>query len=98
MRPLLWFIDRDKVCKLNRCIYGLKQSANQWYTLFAQFLTSKDFTASHEDHCLFINNKFKWYILLYSYDIAMYSADTPHQTTVIQDLTMAFQISDLGEA
>jgi len=49
MRPPRGFSDRDKVWKLNRCIYGLKQSANKWYALFAKFLTSKDFTTSHQD-------------------------------------------------
>jgi len=31
-------------------------------------------------------------------DIAIYSADTPHLTTLIKDLKTAFEISDLGEA
>jgi len=45
LRPPPGFSDGDKVWKLNGCIYGLKQSANEWYALFAKFLTSKDFTA-----------------------------------------------------
>jgi len=71
---------------------------NEWYARFAKFLTSKDFTASHQDPCMFIHNKFDCYISLYVDHIAIYSADTPHLTTLIKDLKTAFEISDLGEA
>jgi len=98
MLPPPGFSDGDKVWKLNRCIYGLKQSANEWYALFPKFLTSKDFTASHQDPCRFIHNKFECYISLYVDDIAIYSADRPHLTTRIKVLKTAFEISDIGEA
>jgi len=98
MRPPPGFSDEDNVWKLNRCIYGLKQSANEWYALFAKFLTSTEFTASHQDPCRFIHNEFDCYISLYVDDIAIYSADTPHLTTLIEDLKTAFEISDRWEA
>ena len=98
LQPPLGYSDGDKVWKLNRCIYELKQSPNEWYALFAKFLTSKDFTASHQDPCMFIHNKFNCYISLYVDDIAIYSAGTSHLTTLIKDLKTAFEISDLGEA
>jgi len=47
---------------------------------------------------MFIHNKFESYISLYVDDIAIYLADTPHLTTLIKDLKMAVEISDLGEA
>jgi len=68
------------------------------YALFAKFFISQDFTASHQDPCMFIHNKFECYKSLYVEDIAIYSADTPHLTTLIKDLKTAFKISDLGEA
>jgi len=92
------FSDGDKVWKLNGCIYGLKQSANKWYALFARFLTSTDFTASYQDPCMFIHTKFECYISLYVDDLAIYSAITPHLTTLIKDLKKALEISDFGEA
>jgi len=47
---------------------------------------------------MFIHKRFNCYISLYVDDIAIYSAGTPHLTTLIKDLKMAFEISDLGEA
>jgi len=98
MRRPPGFSDGDKVSKLNQCIFGLKQSANKWYALFAKFLTSKDFTASHQDRCRFIHKDFDYYISLCVDDIVIYSAGTPHLTTLIKDLKTAFEISHLGEA
>jgi len=97
MRLRPGFSEGDKVWKLNRCIYGLKHSANEGYAIFAKLLTSKDFTVSHQDPCMFIHNKFECYISLYVDDIAIYSADTPHLTTLIKDLQTAYEISDLRD-
>jgi len=47
---------------------------------------------------MFIHNEFDCYISLDVDDIAIYSANTPHLTTLIKDLKTAFEISDLGEA
>jgi len=44
---------------------------------------------------MFIYNKLDCYISLYVDDIAIYSASTPHLTTLLKDLKMAFEISDL---
>jgi len=97
MRPPPGFSDGDKVWKPNRYINGLKQSANEWYALFAKFLTSKDFTASHQDPCMFIHSKFEYSISLYVYAIAIYSADTPHLTTLINDLKTAYEARTSGK-
>ena len=47
---------------------------------------------------MFFHDKFDCYISLYVDDIAIYSASTPHLTTLIKDLKTAFEISDLEEA
>ena len=43
-----------KVCKLNRSIYGLKQSSRQWYWKFHNEITLCDFTMIDEDHCVYV--------------------------------------------
>ena len=98
MRPLPGFSNDDKVWKLKRCLYGLKQSANEWYALFARFLTSKGFTTSSLDPCMFVHNKHDIFLSVYVDDIAIYSANTPHAISLIEDLKIAFEITDLGEA
>ena len=97
MPPPPGFGDGDKVWKLNRCIYGLKQSVNEWYALFAKFLICKNFTASHQDPCMFIHNEYDCYISLYVNDIAIYSADTPHLTVLINDLKRHLRFRTSGK-
>ena len=41
------------VFRLNRSIYGLKQTTNNWYKELANFILRQGFTRSKNDHCLF---------------------------------------------
>ena len=41
------------VCKLNKSLYGLKQSPRQWYKRFDQFMIGQNYTRSNFDHCVY---------------------------------------------
>ena len=41
------------VCKLNRSLYGLKQTSRQWYKKFDAFMLKHGYKRSHADHCLY---------------------------------------------
>ena len=56
---------RDKVCKLNKAIYGLKQSARQWYQKFTNLMLKNNFTQSYKDSCLFIHKKIKLIVAIF---------------------------------
>lgn len=43
-----------KVCKLQKSLYGLKQSTRQWYSKMHEFLLELGFTSSKLDPCLYI--------------------------------------------
>ena len=47
---------------------------------------------------MFVHTKHDIYISVYVDDIAIHAGDTPHATTLIEDLKTAFEITDLGEA
>ena len=44
----------DKVCRLKKSIYGLKQASRQWYLKFHHAITSYGFVMMHEDHCVYL--------------------------------------------
>lgn len=50
----------NKVCKLNRSIYGLKQSSRQWY--FKDHIIVID-----EDHCVYVKRSNKKFVILFLY-------------------------------
>jgi Reverse transcriptase (RNA-dependent DNA polymerase) len=59
------------VCKLNKVIYGLKQSPRAWYGKLSNYLISCDFKVTNADHSLFpkIYKNYTTIILVYLDDI-----------------------------
>ena len=45
------------VCKLNKSLYGLKQSPRCWNKAFREYMDSINFTQSTADPCIFIKNR-----------------------------------------
>ena len=47
-------VQEDKVCRLKRSIYDLKQSSRSWYFRFYEAITSFGFAMISEDHCVYV--------------------------------------------
>lgn len=46
--------DGNKVCKLNKAIYGLKQAARCWFEIFESALQNFGFRSLEVDRCIYI--------------------------------------------
>jgi Reverse transcriptase (RNA-dependent DNA polymerase) len=59
------------VCRLNKLIYGLKQSARVWYEKLSSYLIFYIFLTSNVNHSLFckINENFTIMVLVHADDI-----------------------------
>ena len=60
---------RGKVWKLNKTLYGLKQTGKNWYKQLTNVITSKDFEFQQldDDKCLFMRRKGTEITILFIY-------------------------------
>ena len=91
----------DWVCKLNKSLYGLKQSPRQWYKRFDQFMIGQNYTRSNFDHCVYFRKLHDGsfiYLLLYVDDMLIASRNQGEICSLKAQLSKEFEMKDLGEA
>ncbi|GAU31183.1 hypothetical protein TSUD_316080 [Trifolium subterraneum] len=95
------FEDRfgSNVCKLNKSLYGLKQSPRAWFEKFTQSMKKQGYIQGQTDHTLF--TKFSQdgkiaVLIVYVDDIVLTGNDTDEMGRVKEKLAVDFEIKDLG--
>lgn len=88
------------VCKLRKCLYGLKQASRAWYEKIHQALTDLGFKALSADTCLYLRWRGSTYtiIALYVDDLLIASNSIQAVNILKRDLSLRFSMKDLGEA
>ena len=91
---------KQKVCKLNRSIYGLKQASRSWNIRFDMMVISYGFDRNVDEPCVYkkINKGKEAFLVLYVDDILLIGNDVGYLTDVKTWLAVQFQMKDLGEA
>jgi Reverse transcriptase (RNA-dependent DNA polymerase) len=89
--------DKNLACKLNKSIYGLKQSLREWYAKLRSALVSFKFKVSNSDHSMFFkhNTQSTIIVLIYVDDIIITGNDTNEIYNVKKFLQRKFDIKDL---
>jgi len=91
--------DSDTVCRLNKAIYGLRQSGRQWYIELDQSLRSAGLTLINADPCVFIDSVDQMtFVLIYVDDILVVSNNRDREKQIKEKLSKSFKIKNLGEA
>jgi len=89
----------NKVCKLQKSLYGLKQASRQWHFKLAGFLKSHGYTQSKHDYSLFLKNSDSHLtiVVVYVDDILLIASNPTEIQLLKQYLDSTFGIKDLGQ-
>ncbi|KAL0540051.1 hypothetical protein IC582_024279 [Cucumis melo] len=90
----------QKVCKLQKSIYGLKQASRSWNIRFDTVIKSYGFEQNVDEPCVYkrIINSIVAFLVLYVDDILLIENDVGHLTDIKKWLATQFQMKDLGNA
>ncbi|KAJ9541685.1 hypothetical protein OSB04_028191 [Centaurea solstitialis] len=90
----------NKVCKLLKSIYGLKQASRSWNLHFDERIKEFGFTKSEFEPCVYtkFSGSIATFLVLYVDDILLIGNDVPTLQSVKSWLSKCFQMKDLGEA
>ena len=91
----------NKILKLNRSLYGLKQSPKNWNENFSEKLKANGFEVSESDNCLFkkkIQNDEEVSIILYVDDMLIISPNLNQINSIKNLISKHYEIKDLGRA
>ena len=86
------------VCRLNRSIYGLKQSPRCWNNTLDTYLKQLGFSQSSSDPCLYTSMKGELFVIaVYVDDIVLACKSLKRIEVIKKSLSERFQMHDLGE-
>ena len=90
----------DKVCKLQRSIYGLVQASRSWNILFDEMIKAFGFIQVFEESCIYkkVSGSSIAFLMLYVDDILLIRNDTEFLDSIKGYLNKNFSMEDLGEA
>ncbi len=92
---------QNKVCKLRKSLYGLKQSPRQWYAKIHEFFVRDlKFESSSNDPCLYTRHKSSTLLFIALYvDDLLIAGNSNHEIKEIKKkLSEHFEMKDLGAA
>lgn len=86
------------ICKLNKSLYGLKNSPKNWNNKFDELMKSQGFRRSENDYCLYVKifKNAKTFVLLYVDDLLLAGTDQNSVEILKQVLNSNFKMKDLG--
>ena len=89
----------DKVCRLKKSLYGLKQSPRAWFERFGKVIRRYGYTQSQADHTMFYRHSETGklaILIVYVDDIILTGDDAREIETLKGRLATEFEIKNLG--
>lgn len=88
----------NRVCKLHRAIYGLKQSGRVWNIKLENALKSFGLHKSKMDSCVYFNTNKDLILAIYVDDILLFWKRSEELRSLKEMLSSQFKMNDMGEA
>lgn len=91
--------EENKVCRLNKPLYGLKQAERNWYQTLDNYLTTIGLERSPINPCVYASNanNASLILLVYVDDILIVAKDLGKLEEVKKLIRKKFKINDLGK-
>jgi len=89
----------DRVCKLEKSLYGLRESPRAWYKCFDSYLRNLGFKKSESDYCLYMmsDQDDTIYVIIFVDDLLMCDKNEKKLENIKSKLSNKFAMKDLGE-
>ena len=90
----------NKMCKLQRSIYGLVQASRSWNIRFVKVIKAYGFIQTYGEACIYkkVSRSSVAFLILYVDDILLMGNDIEFLESVKAYLNKCFSMKDLGEA
>ncbi|KAJ9565695.1 hypothetical protein OSB04_001661 [Centaurea solstitialis] len=90
----------NRVCKLQKSIYGLKQDSRSWNICFNEKIKELGFLRSEDEPCVYVrtSGSIVVFLVLYVDDILLMGNDIPTLQSVKTWLGKCFSMKDMGDA
>jgi hypothetical protein len=87
-----------KVCRLNKSLYGLKQSPRAWFGRFTKSMKAFGYSQSNADHTLFLKRQQGKItaLIVYVDDMVVTGNDVEERKALQSYLSREFEMKDLG--
>ena len=88
----------QKVCKLKKSLYGLKQSPRAWFGRFTKSMRAFGYCQCNSDHTLFLKKQHGKIttLIVYVDDMVVTENDPEERKTLQNYLSREFEMKDLG--
>ena len=89
----------DKVCRLDKALYGLRESPRAWYECLDKYLQDLGFKKSTSDYCLYVLGETNdvIYLIIFVDDLLICGKNEGKLIDIKSKLSNKFEMKDLGE-
>ena len=90
-------LQKDKVWKMLKNLYGFKQAPRAWYSKLASVMVQFGFRVSQFDPCVFIHTSKELFVAVHVDDLTIFGAVEADVSEFKQDLQSVFEMTDEDE-